>query len=582
MNDQLKQYFEYLQKAGADVPASFDSFKSTLSNEKDAQTYFNYLKENKFDTPETFDSFYTTFGFKKKDLSAAGSPSVGQPSQNTSRSQSPLGLVDDISMMPKAEMLGLLNDKKAQYNEFKVEYNKFDKEGDTGKSRKDGVVNQLNTAANDLNYIAKTFKDIYGDDKQLEGVDKMTPILKPAEDPRQRISDEFKKGLAEKKKQFYTEQGVPDAENAAVREVNDIYTAIKQSPDYETALKKTSDLRQQVFDVTTGDGESREKLLSKLKQDAFGLGQFLLKDHNAFKNTGGLTPAQKAGLDYIKVFEPERYEALSKRSTVTAETQEQRVGQQINNLELENIGLSMLKTGVSDMFYRVQNRLNQGLVTPESPEVKNINSWIEYVKNAEDDQLKKYPEALAIRAQQVVNDTDKERLNFADRFSYNFGSAIFGTVDGLVRSAVKRFMGEDDQTRSDLESVMRDSYSYLGSTGQNSASVGRDQITVFSDRLKSEFSKIDEDTKLSRDEKFLKKSELLKNADPSEVYTVVNPDASKININAESLLGVLSTVVPQIAGGIVTSAATGGFGNISKAKQLAKFNLSLPVSLTTG
>jgi hypothetical protein len=562
MNDQLKQYFEYLQKAGADVPPSFDSFKSTLSDEKEAQTYFNYLKTNKFDTPDTFDSFYSTFGFKKKDspVSQTGAPNVGQPLQNTPQSQLPLGLVDDISMMPKADMLSLFKEKKAQVNEFKSEVNRFEKEGEPGDIRRSEAVDQFNTAVGDLNYIADTFKNIYGNDKEL---------VDTTEDPRQKISNEFKIGLSGKKKQLYTEQGFLDAESRAIREVNDIYSAINTAPDYETAIKRTSDLRQQVFDVTAGDGDSREDLLSKLKYDALGLGKFLLKDANALKNTGGLTPIGKAGLDYLKIFNPERYESLLNRAKVVPETNEQRAGQQINNLEIETVGLSVLKTGVSDLFKNVQERINKGLISKDSQEVKNLNSWIQYISKAEDEQLNKYPEALSIRAQQTVNDVDKERLGFFGRSSYNLYKATGGAVEGLVNSLVKRFMGDEDKTRMDLESVSRDAFSYLGGVGQDAAVVNRDYLTVFSDKLKQELGKIDADTNLTDREKFAKKSEIVKNANSSEIYSVINPNKSKINLTAESFLGVLSTVVPQVLGGVATSYLTGGFGNISKARQLS-------------
>jgi hypothetical protein len=66
MNDELKKYYEYLKGANADVPPDFDSFATTLSDEKQAKTYFDYLKSNKFDAPETFDSFSETLGLKKK------------------------------------------------------------------------------------------------------------------------------------------------------------------------------------------------------------------------------------------------------------------------------------------------------------------------------------------------------------------------------------------------------------------------------------------------------------------------------------------------------------------------------------
>lgn len=91
MPDPIQQYYEYLRKAGADVPNSFSSFKNTLSNETSAKQYFGYLKSNNFDAPETFESFANTLGLKKKDgiegLETTAKP-VGEPAAPTSPSAS--------------------------------------------------------------------------------------------------------------------------------------------------------------------------------------------------------------------------------------------------------------------------------------------------------------------------------------------------------------------------------------------------------------------------------------------------------------------------------------------------------------
>lgn len=91
MPDPIQQYYEYLRKAGADVPSSFSSFKNTLSNESSAKQYFGYLKSNNFDAPETFESFANTLALKKKDgikgLETTA-PTVGEPSAPVSQSES--------------------------------------------------------------------------------------------------------------------------------------------------------------------------------------------------------------------------------------------------------------------------------------------------------------------------------------------------------------------------------------------------------------------------------------------------------------------------------------------------------------
>ncbi len=70
MNENLKQYYEYLKSVNADVPEDYESFATTLSDEAQAKTYFDYLKSNNFDAPDTYESFSETLGLqKKKDIS---------------------------------------------------------------------------------------------------------------------------------------------------------------------------------------------------------------------------------------------------------------------------------------------------------------------------------------------------------------------------------------------------------------------------------------------------------------------------------------------------------------------------------
>ena len=68
--DELEKYYQYLKGAKADVPPTFESFKTTLSDDKTSRQYYQYLRDNKFDTPDNYDSFSNTFGLKKKATSS--------------------------------------------------------------------------------------------------------------------------------------------------------------------------------------------------------------------------------------------------------------------------------------------------------------------------------------------------------------------------------------------------------------------------------------------------------------------------------------------------------------------------------
>jgi len=119
---QLEKYYGYLKQNGADVPNNFNSFKTTLSDEKNANQYYNYLKENKFDVPETFDSFSNTFGLKKKDGGAESSPTEYQfPSLDTKlfgeaaikpvSESTNLGNADIVNKTKMIESLPIVKDK---------------------------------------------------------------------------------------------------------------------------------------------------------------------------------------------------------------------------------------------------------------------------------------------------------------------------------------------------------------------------------------------------------------------------------------------------------------------------------------
>lgn len=83
--DPIKDYYEYLKRAGADVAPTVDSFINTLNDQKTAIKYYDYLKGGGFDVPSTFESFSNTLGIgKKKDgttvQSSTPSPSSSIPS----------------------------------------------------------------------------------------------------------------------------------------------------------------------------------------------------------------------------------------------------------------------------------------------------------------------------------------------------------------------------------------------------------------------------------------------------------------------------------------------------------------------
>jgi len=400
-------------------------------------------------------------------------------------------------------------------------------------------------------------------------------------DARQKASDVFKTELARKKEQLYTEAGDINARNKAIFEVNQSYRTTNESPNYATALDNLKRMRQEVFDVTAGDSESRNSLIQNLREDAKGLAGFLLKDKNAISNwqSQGLNPAQGMALDFMQVFEPEKYKAYQERATATTSSEAAGVGKQIVNFELENVGLNILKTGLGESNQAIQQRIeksNKGeLTADEQAKLKsdyvNLNKWIEYVNKLEQDQYTKYPEAVSLEVGRIIQDVDKPTLGQGGRAVFNFANSIAGSIEsGLSSAYAGVFLNDEEKINNDLEVIAKTGYEGdLTYTTQDQSLFNRPFLTTVSDDVKAKINEINKSS-LSDAEKYKQKFELLKQArKDGNIYSVVNPNKSKVNWTGEAMLNTVTSVAPQVVGAIVLSGATGGFGATTKAGQLA-------------
>lgn len=400
-------------------------------------------------------------------------------------------------------------------------------------------------------------------------------------DARQKASDVFKTELARKKEQLYTEAGDINARNKAIFEVNQSYRTTNESPNYATALDNLKRMRQEVFDVTAGDSESRNSLIQNLREDAKGLAGFLLKDKNAISNwqSQGLNPAQGMALDFMQVFEPEKYKAYQERATATTSSEAAGVGKQIVNFELENVGLNILKTGLGESNQVIQERIeksNKGeLTADEQAKLKsdyvNLNKWIEYVNKLEQDQYTKYPEAVSLEVGRIIQDVDKPTLGQGGRAVFNFANSISGSIESGLNSAYAGvFLNDEEKINNDLEVLAKTGYEGdLTYTTQDQSLFNRPFLTTVSDDVKAKINEINKSS-LSDEEKYKQKFELLKQArKDGNIYSVVNPNKSKVNWTGEAMLNTVTSVAPQVVGAIVLSGASGGFGATTKAGQLA-------------
>jgi hypothetical protein len=559
MNDQLKQYFEYLQKAGADVPPSFDSFKSTLSDEKEAQTYFNYLKTNKFDTPDTFDSFYSTFGFKKKDspVSQTGAPNVGQPLQNTPQSQLPLGLVDDISMMPKADMFNLYTEKKNQVSEFQAEIDRFKPEGDLGKDRMSMATNQYNAAVQDLNYIANTYKNIYGGDNKEIVTQQPT---NPFEIEKERASAGWRTILKDGVKTKF--QADPEVNNIANKIVSDASQLQKLDVDpftgqsIKTNFIEAKDRVKQIksiIDDNVFDEENRSKAYKDLAIDARAVVYEGLKDQNTvnkWTQDGYGNPFIGIGLSTLEMIDPNRAKSLQERIDNIYASESDK---QLYKKELETIGISTVMFEGNRNIPRVSG----------TKSADTLNNWVKYAEDQRRTQSSRYGDLVAA-------DVDRTLLDVTEGVGPTAGrKALFnialGATEGVERGvrAVYNYLTKNREERI-AEDMKMDHSKYVTDEVINYSAAGSSLIqqefipTITDQKLRAEIDAITAKD-ITREEKYKATYPLVKKAyEDGLIDFVYNPNKGNINITSKSIINTLATSGARSIGNLAIATPLGG------------------------
>lgn len=585
-DDELLNKFPEIGKDN--LSAAFD-YSATLDSGK-------YKSDVEFE-----DKFPEFFPVKKKELDGQTLPEVtvkstsksqsqlGQPAQtptsvsNSSLSVSQPSLATEVDYSPLSteDLSNKYKELKTLADQYKTNIDKFKAEGDSGQIRLSGTTNEYNKIIGELNYVADMYK-IKAKDASLPKFDVIPPTGEPVvKDERQKASDILRVNLAALKEKSYLEAGDPNAKNKAIFEVNKSYNAINQSPDYSTALQNIGNLKQEVFNVTAGDPESRDLLMQNLGEDAKGISTFLLKDRKAIENwqAQGLNPAQGVALDYIKVFQPEKYKAFQERATAAATGEMAGVGKQITNFELENTGIGILKTGLTERYNALQDSIvkaNRGELTAEETkrvksDSENISKWLDYVDKLEQDQYTKYPEAISLEIDRVLNDVNKPTLGQGTRAVLNLANSISGTFnDGLNAVYAGLFLNDQERINNDLEILAKsNTENTLNYTTQNQSLINRPFLTTVSDDVKNKINEID-NSSISDEEKYKQKFQILKQArKDGNIYTVVNPNKSKVNWTAEAMLNTVTSVAPQVIGAIALSGATGGYAATTKLGQLS-------------
>lgn len=532
MPDPIQQYYEYLRKAGADVPNSFSSFKSTLSNETSAKQYFGYLKSNNFDAPETFESFANTLGLKKKDgiegLETTAKP-VGEPAAPTSPSQLPsvseplakLKGADIKVVTPKAQSLGVdplalssaINDfeadddfiinKAKEYNTNKAEYDKS-KAAYRWRSLLKNSMTQKGLSDEDANFQ----------------IDYVTKLQQLDVDPN---------------------TGEPIKANFA------------------GAFDRVNKIRQAITE-NVSDADDRAEALRALQVDSYAAIFQGMKDQNVVNNwaaNGGGNMFIGAGLDALKLTDPEKAKSLEERIRNPYATEEDK---QLYKKELEDLGLSAVAFEIDRNF----NRVSQSGAKPSENFVNSLANWKNLVEKTKRSQMNRYGDVSSADIDKILFDvTEGLETPSAKKATYNV--AVGATewlergLSGIWDYATK---SRDERIAADMK---RDHSKYMTEEILNYGDVGSsmreaDYIPkVTNAETKKKIDDILANTELSRDKKYESVYPLIKSAyQEGQIEFFPNPNKGNINLTSKNVLHLLSTSGARSLGNIIPTVASGG------------------------
>lgn len=576
MQDKIKEAYSAVKSTGLFLDEN--DFREQI--QKAPKDVFSAISDTKLFLD--YDDFETSLGIKKKVSSTPSSTQPIQSSVNTSQSQLPSQLVSDISLKSAQELSQMFEERKRLKNEYERQIAAFKSEGDAGLDRLEGSIRQYNNNIADLNSIADAFNKQSANQTKLPKFNSTANNV-IAKNDRDIASLNLKKDLINKKVANYVAAGMDQAQalSNATNEVNQIYspTAAVRQNEYDDQLGRIQNIRQEIFNATAGDKDARESMLKNFEVDFSGISRSLLRDANKLQQwqSQGLNPALGLGLDFIKVNQPERYGKIMQRTMAVPGSMEAAEGKQINDIEVERIGINLLKRGLSENIVEIESKIADAQnMDPDSIAKLNSNidktkQWIDYVNNLEVDLFNKYPEAISLEVKRAAQDIDKPYVSKLGRFGLGLYNNTIGSLSSTVGALYdKLFLSGDELVQSELKNIADQSeWESLTYKTQNQDLIGRDSITVIKDDVKNQLKQIDSDNSLDETQKRLKKESIILQAmKDQKVYSVINPSKSRVNLTSESVLNTFTEVMPQIVGFFAMSAATGGLGNISKARQL--------------
>lgn len=548
MTENIKNLYDSVAQ-DYDMP-DFETFQLDMQDDEKRKRFHTTLVEDGFEVPE-FDQF-TNDIVKKKEVSQP----TGQPSSASSQLQFQLGLVDDISGLPKEELERMYNERKTLRDQYEKEANRFKAEGEKGQDRLAGVADQFNLVNQDMNYIADVLKKNYGTD--------VNPQVNPFEDEKTKASRSWRSILKQSVKDRLKDN--PDADRIANETVDyasqlqkldvDVNTGNKIKADFNSAMDRVKTIKG-IVDENVYDNELKDKAYKDLAIDARAVVYEGLKDQNVvnkWTQNGYGNPFIGIGLSTLEMLDPQRAKNLQERIDNPAAREEDK---RLYKRELETIGINTV------MFEGNRNLIRLSSKPGSENSVNSLKGWVKYAEDQRKSQGNRYGDITSADIDRMLFDvTEGAEKSSGAKALYNVS---LGVTEGVERTvgAMWDYLTKTREERlaADME---RDHTKYLTDDVINYADAGstfteQEFIPMVTDKnIKSQLDKI-MSSDLSREEKYKQAYPLVKNAyENGGIDFVYNPNKGNINVTSKAIVHALSTSGARSLGNMVVTAPLGG------------------------
>lgn len=203
----------------------------------------------------------------------------------------------------------------------------------------------------------------------------------------------------------------------------------------------------------------------------------------------------------------------------------------------------------------------------------NLGKWSNYMAEIKNSQAKRYPQTRAIQTEEVLQDLVGANAGGIKRFIYGVASAAGGSVVDATQKIYNNLtMSGDDLRQADMSGAFsrRVEDVALNYVTSNQSLYERQVIPTINKDLQKTLDDIKANPSLSSEDKYKQSYKIIEDGFASnQINYVANPRYGKLNLQSAAITNTIATVSSQFIGQMLMSAATGGLGNVSKARSLA-------------